>query len=249
MLIVLDAGHDLNTPGKRTPAIQELNNRVIKEYEFNSAVVELLDKELKRCGFNTLITAPDGNKVYSLKYRTDLANNAKADAFISIHYNALDGRFDGNDPEGLSVHVQPGKEEGKKLGLSVLKYLNEKEIKQKNRGLKEDNFHVTRETKMPAILTENGFMDNKKEAMLMINQEFIKQVAVAHAKGICEYFNVKYIAELEKNEVLNWKQKIIKEALDLGIITDKEWVNKPDELVSVWFVLSVGLNIYKKLKK
>ena len=69
-LIALDAGHDLNTPGKRTPAIAELNNRVIKEYEFNSAVVKILDEELKRCGFNTLITAPDGNKVYSLKYRS-----------------------------------------------------------------------------------------------------------------------------------------------------------------------------------
>jgi hypothetical protein len=46
---------------------------------------------------------------------------------------------------------------------------------------------------MVAILSENGFMDNKREAMLMLDAAFQKEVAVEHAKGICDYFGVKYV--------------------------------------------------------
>jgi N-acetylmuramoyl-L-alanine amidase len=50
---------------------------------------------------------------------------------------------------------------------------------------------------MPAILSENGFMDNKREALLMINKDFQKEVAVDHAKGICDYLGVKYVPEVK----------------------------------------------------
>lgn len=46
---------------------------------------------------------------------------------------------------------------------------------------------------MSAVLTGNGFMDNKREALLMLNRNFQREVAIEHAKGICEYFNVKYV--------------------------------------------------------
>ena len=195
-LIALDDGHGMQTAGKRTPAIPELGGRVIRENEFNRAVVDFLDQELKRCGFRTLMVAP-GDGDTSLSARTNLANSKGADAYISVHYNALDGRFDGNDPEGLSVHIYPGSVSGRKLAECVIKYLKQGTI-QKNRGIVESNFHVVRETKMPAILSENGFMDNKREALLMINVDFQKEVAREHAQGICDFFGVKYIAEVEK---------------------------------------------------
>lgn len=190
-LIALDDGHGMETAGKRTPAISELSGKVIHENEFNRAVVKFLDEDLKRCGFDTLLVAPTDDDT-SLSARTTLANTKGADLYISIHYNALDGKFDGNDPEGHSVHIYPGSKEGRKLAEYVLKYLKEG-TSQKNRGIVESNFHVLRETKMPAILSENGFMDNKREAMLMISETFQKEVAQEHAKGICEYFGVKWV--------------------------------------------------------
>lgn len=193
-LIALDDGHGMTTAGKRTPNIPELG-RFIHENEFNRAVVGYLDKELKRCGFATLMVAP-GDGDTSLSARTNLANAKNADAFISIHYNAFDGKFDGNDPEGLSVHVYPGSVSGRKLGEAVLKYLKQG-TSQKNRGIVESNFHIVRESNMPAILSENGFMDNKREALLMVNVDFQKEVAMEHAQGVCDYFNVKYVAEVE----------------------------------------------------
>lgn len=194
-LIALDDGHGMETSGKRTPPITELNNRAIKENEFNRAVVAYLDRELKRCGFKTLLVAPT-DKDTTLSQRISLANSQKADAYISIHYNASDGKFNASDPEGIEIHVYPGAKDSKKLAECILKYLVQGTT-QKNRGIKESNFQVLRETKMTAILSENGFMDNKKEAMLMINTDFQKEVAREHAQGICDYFGIKYVKEKE----------------------------------------------------
>ena len=95
----------METAEKRTPAIPELGGRVIRENEFNREVVKYLDIELKRCGFKTLLVAPTDEDT-PLSTRTNLANSRKADAFISIHYNAYDGNFDGYDPEGtFSTHL------------------------------------------------------------------------------------------------------------------------------------------------
>lgn len=193
LLAALDGGHSTKTPGKRTPPIPELNNRVIHENEFNREVVRFLDIELQRCGFDTLIISPTDEDV-PLVNRTNLANSRNADVYVSIHYNAIDGVFDGNDPEGLSVHVYPGNPVDRRLGECILKYLKEG-TPQKNRGIVESNFHVLREAKMPSVLSENGFMDNKTEAMRMLNVAYQKEVAIEHAKGICEFFNIPYVPE------------------------------------------------------
>jgi N-acetylmuramoyl-L-alanine amidase len=192
-LVALDDGHGMKTAGKRTPAIPEMDNRVIHENEFNRAVINYLDAELKRCGINTLQVAPTDADT-SLSARVKVANSANADLYIAIHYNALDGTFEGKDPSGLSVHIYPGSVRGRKLAECVHKYLVQG-TEQIDRGIVESNYHVIRETNMPAILSENGFMDNKREALLMIDKNFQKEVAAEHAKGICDYLRVKYVPE------------------------------------------------------
>ena len=67
-LIALDDGHGMETAGKRTPKLLEdlyidgklvrKKGEVIKENEFNRAVVKYLEKALKRCGFEVLLVAP-----------------------------------------------------------------------------------------------------------------------------------------------------------------------------------------------
>lgn len=198
-LIALDDGHGMNTAGKETPNIAELGRR-IKENEFNRAVVALLDKELKRCGFETVLVAPTDADT-PLKARTDKANKANADAYISIHFNAFRGTFEPPTAEGITVYVYNGhinKEAGKLAGC-IAKYLKQG-TKQKFRRISEANFHVLRETKMIAVLTENGFMDNKREALLMIDEDFQKEVAREHCQGICDYFGVAYVAEKQEEQ-------------------------------------------------
>ncbi|MFC7443393.1 N-acetylmuramoyl-L-alanine amidase family protein [Laceyella putida] len=188
-LICLDDGHGSQTPGKRTPAIPQLNGRMIRENEFNKAVVNFLDQELKRCGFQTLLVAPTDEDT-PLTARTNLANRKGADLYISCHYNAGGGR-------GLETYYWATSSKGKRAATLIHNQLIKSGVERVNRGVKTANFHVLRETHMPAVLIEYGFMDDPGlvEARQMIDPKVQKAFAVATAKGICEYFGVSYVPE------------------------------------------------------
>ncbi|MCS1351138.1 N-acetylmuramoyl-L-alanine amidase [Mechercharimyces sp. CAU 1602] len=191
--IALDDGHGMSTAGKRTPYIASLK-RTIKENEFNRAVVYYLDKELRHNGFKTLLVAP-GDKDHSLKSRTDLANKKKVDAYIACHYNAYDSSFKGANPSGVETYVHP---DAPGSTVKLAKCIHGEVIrgtKQKDRGVKKADFHVLRETKMHAVLVECGFMDNEREALLMLDKGFQKETAIDICKGICEFYGVKYKSE------------------------------------------------------
>lgn len=191
-----DDGHGLDTAGKRTPVFP--NGTVIKENSFNHAVKIKFFSALKRCKIGAYDVSPERSDT-SLYYRTLRANNIikknsdlKRVVFISFHYNAYDGKWDTNKG-GLSVYHYPGAVAGgNKLAKHVHKYLKQG-TKQLDRGILTANFHVLRETRMAAILTENGFMDVRYEAALMLNENFQKEVAEETCKGVCSYFGVKYI--------------------------------------------------------
>ncbi|MCA0983738.1 N-acetylmuramoyl-L-alanine amidase [Halobacillus yeomjeoni] len=256
-LIALDDGHGMATAGKRTPYIPELG-RAIKENEFNRAVVKFLKKELERCGFDTLLVAPTDKDV-PLKERTDLANRKKADAYIAVHYNAFDGSFQGADPSGIEVYVYPGykNKPAGKLAAAIAKHLKQG-TQQNFRGIKEANFHVLRETDMIAVLTENGYMDNKREALLMIDPLFQKEVAIEHAKGICEYFNVKYVPEEKEipstgflDVPLNsYYAKDIMRAKALGVLNGyPDRTFRPEQPMKRGDLAIALMNLYDKLNK
>ncbi len=61
----------------------------------------------------------------------------------------------------------------------------------RNRGVKTANFHVLRESRMPAILAECGFMDNRRELNLLKSDSYRRKCAVAIAKGIAATFGLK----------------------------------------------------------
>ncbi|MFL6558604.1 MAG: N-acetylmuramoyl-L-alanine amidase, partial [Bacillus sp. (in: firmicutes)] len=67
----------------------------------------------------------------------------------------------------------------------------------KDRGQKKANFHVIRETNMPAILTENGFISNKHDAQLMKDSSWQQKVAQGHVNGIAKAFGLKRKATKE----------------------------------------------------
>jgi N-acetylmuramoyl-L-alanine amidase len=191
-LIALDDGHGSGTAGKRTPIIESID-RQIRENEFNEKVTFYLKAELERCGFRTLLTAPTEEDT-PLKERTNLANSMGADALISNHFNAFDGKFDGpgKDPEGHSLHIYFNNVNDKKLAECIAKYLKQG-TKQVYRGIIEQNLHMTREFNKAAVLVENGFMDTEKESLLMINEEFQREAAKEQARGVCDFFGVPYV--------------------------------------------------------
>src|SRR5690625_3918492 len=60
----------------------------------------------------------------------------------------------------------------------------------RNRGKKKANFHVLRESTMPALLTENGFIDNNQDPSLMKKSSWRKKVAQGHVNGLAKAFNL-----------------------------------------------------------
>lgn len=198
--IAVDDGHGAGTAGKRTPFIESIG-RFIPENEFNKAVAAYLIAELKRCGFKVVETAP-GDYDHSLSSRVKKANDEKSDLFVSIHYNAIDGKFDGagKDPEGFSAHIDFSGGRSEVFAKIALKHLAKGTV-QKNRGVVKQQLYVTANTKMPAALFELGFMDNSREALLMIDKSFQKECAQELAMAICEYFGVKYVPATVKPSV------------------------------------------------
>jgi len=194
--LFIDDGHGEGTPGKRTPD-------GVQENRFNKPTAEKLGNKALAMGWNVVYTAPELKDV-PLSVRTDRANAEyaklkqkypgvdpkKLAIFVSIHYNAYDGKYDTNKG-GVETYHYPGSTGGKALASAIQKYLA-MGTPQINRGVKSANFHVLRETHMIAALVEAGFMDDRTEAALMLNEDFQDEVATEILKGCCEYIGIPY---------------------------------------------------------
>ncbi|MHB1167026.1 MAG: N-acetylmuramoyl-L-alanine amidase family protein [Carboxydocellales bacterium] len=220
-LIAIDDGHGPETLGKQTPVLTD--GKVIHENQFNAPTALLLEAALKRCGFRTMQAAPENTDV-PLGTRIKRANDAKAEGYVSIHYNALRGFWD-ETAGGVSTHYQPGSVEGQKLAACVQKYVAQG-TPQVNRGIVAQNLAVTRETKMVAVLVENGFMDVHKEADLMLDPKFQKEQAEQIAQGVCEYFGVTYVPPVKEAPPKDELAEAVGALLRAGVISSPEYWQK-----------------------
>lgn len=182
MKIVIDAGHGPNTPGKRAP------DDSMREYHFNSATARYVIENLREYDCEVLTTFEDSRDV-PLTERTRKANDWKADVFVSIHANAYLGNQWCN-AEGIETFVYPtvtGK------AVTLANAVQRKLIATtglRDRGVKREDFHVLRETNMPAILIECGFMDNQRELALLKSDAYRRKCAKVIAESIMEVFRL-----------------------------------------------------------
>lgn len=182
-VIGLDNGHGYNTAGKRTPPFPN-TGQIIREWEFNHPTARKLKELLEQDGYKVIMVS-DTVEDTPLKSRTTKANNEKVDLYISIHYNALQGLWGSHG--GIETFHHPNSKEGKRLATLVQEELI-KSTNLRSRGVKEANFQILRETNMPSILVEAGFMDNLEEAKLMLDVEYQNKVAKAILNGVNSYF-------------------------------------------------------------
>jgi N-acetylmuramoyl-L-alanine amidase len=183
--LILDAGHGIDTPGKRVP------DNSMHEWEFNAKVAYYVSVMLVNYdGVQVQFTHdPTGKVDIPLAKRTDYANRWGADVLVSIHANASGNEW--SEANGIETFVYTEASKNS-LGLAQLmqKYLIE-ETGLKDRGVKKENLHMVRETKMPSCLVECGFMTNHKEADLLKSDSYRKKCAAAITKGIVEYLGLK----------------------------------------------------------
>ena len=182
-LIAIDAGHGLHTAGKRTPDGE-------REWTFNNEVVLALIDELHRLGLRTLrLDDPSGQRDVPLGERTRKANNAKADVLVSVHHNAV-LRSGWGDHTGTEIYSYPNAKSSADLSKKLQPILSNA-YGLRNRGAKTANFHMLRESNMPAILTEGGYMDSRIDIVKMRDDEVRKRAGGAIAKVVAEYAGVK----------------------------------------------------------
>ena len=217
ILVAIDNGHGINTPGKRCP------DDSMREWEFNHATAKYLQEELVGNGFKTLMVS-DTKEDTSLSSRVAKINQAKADISVSIHANAYQGTYWG-DANGIETFAYSKTSKGNTLANLVQKELIDA-TKLRDRGVKYNRLYMTRKPNCPAILCECGFMDNKAEAELLKSDSYRRLCATAICKGICKYFNVAYVPPKQeqvdnkpqgkhKNGSYNKKAKITASSLNV----------------------------------
>ena len=235
-LVAIDAGHGMHTEGKQSvPMSKDLyidgelvrkKGKIIKENEWNRGVSEYLAAALKRCGIDTMFTADmTGNTDIPLNSRAKKANKYGADILISNHYNAI-GNCDTwqSRVKGLLVlRTKNASSKSIKLGKLAVKHLEKDIDYEYSYGLMRDvdmsgfTLAILRQTTMPAILIEYGFMDYEKEAKLMLDKKHQEKCAEAVAKAVCEYFGVTYIEKQEETTEEANKTKYVRILQDINI--------------------------------
>lgn len=177
--IALNAGHGYYTPGKR--CLKSLDPNQTREWTLNSRICNKIEEKLKEYEGYSLIRLDDttGKVNVSLKKRTDKANKFGADFYLSIHHNA---GINGGTGGGVVAYTYTsvGSETKKwqsDLYNAVIKYTGLKG----NRSvpLAKANLHECRETKMPAVLMECGFMDSATDVPIILTDDYADKVASA----------------------------------------------------------------------
>lgn len=190
-LWILDNGHGKKTKGKRSPKWED--GKQVLEYELNRGIVKKIIESLEKKGVKYHNLVPEENVGNILKTRVARANalNEKSDlppVYISIHSNAGPEDQPGNwsSAEGIETWYYRTSLNGRKIAKVFQKNLISK-TGWLNRGVRTGMaFYVIKYTSMPAILTENGFFNNKKEGRKLLEEETRQLIADAHVNAIME---------------------------------------------------------------
>ncbi|SEN48999.1 N-acetylmuramoyl-L-alanine amidase [Amphibacillus marinus] len=178
--VFIDPGHGGTDPGAVANGLLEKDITLAIARSLQTALLnQFLNVETR--------LARTGDQTVSLAERTRAANQWQADFYISVHVNAGGGN-------GFESYIWNGNFTNKQRTRQIRSAVHQaitSELALRNRGEKEANFHVLRETRMAAVLTENGFIDHHDEAHLMRQVNWIDRVAQAHALGIADAFNLR----------------------------------------------------------
>ncbi|WP_050616414.1 N-acetylmuramoyl-L-alanine amidase [Bacillus testis] len=183
MKIILDAGHGMDTPGKRSPD-------GLKEYIINRAIANYARDALSQYA-NTQILFTHNDKVdVPLQTRTKQANAAKGDCLVSIHSNAAGNGKAWHPATGIETYVYLKHSPATKTLAEHIHHQLIATAGLPDRGIKTADFHMLRETVMPAVLVECGFMTNQGDRQLLGSPLFQKTCGEAIASGIARTFSL-----------------------------------------------------------
>jgi N-acetylmuramoyl-L-alanine amidase len=182
MKLYLDPGHGGEDPGAQGNGLDEKDITLAIALKIRKIILadyENVEVKMSRTSDTTK----------SLAQRSSGANAWDADFFLSIHINSADS----SSAQGYEDYIYNGLSNSNKTAkYQDIIHAEVMKVNQlQDRGQKKANFHVIRETNMPAILTENGFISNKSDAALMKDSSWLEDVAQGHVNGIAKALGLK----------------------------------------------------------
>lgn len=174
--IVIDAGHGGNDSG----AISADKTIYEKDLTLDTAI--LLKNRLEDAGTNVILTRNQDYYV-SLNERVNVSQENNADAFISLHYDAVE---QAGTMSGTTTYYQI--ENNLDLAQTVNKYLKNQGTLPNN-GVRTADYKVLRENTQPAILLELGYMNHQMDTKLINSSSYQATIVEAIYQGLTEYYN------------------------------------------------------------
>ena len=192
MRVLIDPGHGIDTPGKRSP------DGKFREYLWNRQVADLLGARLVAMGIDASPVVTETNDI-PLSTRVQRVNRicSKVGAsnviLVSIHANAA-GNGGWMNAKGWSCYTSKGNTESDRIAECLYDAFEKefpdrkirKDLSDGDRDW-EENFYVLAKSRCPAVLLENFFYDNPEECMFLLKEETKERIASAAALGIARY--------------------------------------------------------------
>lgn len=187
-LILIDNGHGAETPGKCSP------DGRLREYAWAREIARRVCGKLKSLGYDARLLVPELNDV-SLRERVRRVNSVCAGArsgnvlSVSIHVNAA-GSGQWHNASGWTAWVAP---KASQRSLQLASLLNTEAVRLNLKGNRSrepfftGNFAILRDTKCPAVLTENMFQDNRNDVDYLLSERGKSEITELHVNAISQY--------------------------------------------------------------
>ncbi len=180
--VAIDPGHGGEDGGCSREDILEKN--------INLELALLLEEKLQGMGLETVMIREDDDTYLTKEERVQLAQEEKADIYVSIHQNSYDGK-NPDSVSGIETWYCGSSQGSRRLAQLVHKGAVEK-TGARDRELRETNeLYVVREASMPSCLIETGFLSNGEECMALASPEYQEKIVAGIAQGIDYYFHPK----------------------------------------------------------
>ena len=189
-LVIVDAGHGGNDPGK-------IGVDDSKEKEINLQIAKKLKVLLEQQDLEVRMTREEdqglyeehssNKKVQDLKNRCELINGMNPDCVISIHQNS----YHEEPVKGAQVFYCKNSVEAKELAEDIQEKLISYVDPQNRRQAKSnESYYLLKRTSAPVVIVECGFLSNWAEAKLLQEESYQSQIAWAVALGVQRYLNM-----------------------------------------------------------
>lgn len=192
MKVLIDNGHGIDTPGKRSP------DGRLREYAYAREIADRLVAQLQGDGIDSVRIVPEETDI-PLSERVARANklyteSGKQAILVSLHCNAAGNGSQWMSARGWSVFVDPtASENSRRLATEIADVAESKGVKVRrqtgDRNYWVSSLYICKHTHCPAVLIENFFQDNREDVAFLLSEEGKTCVTEIALQGILKYLN------------------------------------------------------------